>query len=159
MMKIRKATHEDILDIQQVAHITWHTTYERTMRPDTRANILAEFYSEESLASSLNNDKTILLVAELEGCIVGFAQALPHPCSGYEVTRIYILPSYQRQGIGAHLLAELSQALSGQCLWAIVEKDNQPALNFYQKHGFVQRRELQLPLFGETLPFVELTKQ
>ena len=103
MIQVRKATREDILGIQQVAHVTWHYTYEHIMRPDTRALVLAEFYSEESLACSLERKEIAFLVAEEAGRIIGFAQALPRPQSGYEVTRTYILPQYQRKGVGTQL--------------------------------------------------------
>lgn len=159
MTQVRKATRKDILGIQQVAHVTWHDTYEHIMRPDTRAHVLAEFYSEESLALSLERQEAVFLVAEEQGRIVGFVQALPRPHSGYEITRTYILPQYQRQGVGSKLHSELVKQLPDQSLWAIVHRDNHAAIAFYHTHGFEQQRQLELPLFSETLTFVELAKQ
>lgn len=159
MIQVRKATSEDILGIQQVAHVTWHDTYEHIMRPDTRAHVLAEFYSEESLERSLARQETVFLVAEEQGRIIGFAQALPRPHSGYEITRTYILPKYQRKGVGSKLQAELGNQLPDQTLWVFVLQNNHGALAFYQSHGFKPQREVELPLFGETLFFVELVKQ
>ena len=158
MIQVRKATREDILGIQQVAHVTWHYTYEHIMRPDTRALVLAEFYSEESLACSLEHKEIAFLVAEEAGRIIGFAQALPRPQSGYEVTRTYILPQYQRKGVGTQLTAELAKSLPGQTLWVFVERENQGALAFYRTQGFKQQRELELPIYSETLPFIELSR-
>ena len=158
MIQVRKAKSEDVLGIQQVAHVTWHDTYEHIMRPDTRAHVLAEFYSEESLACSLERDETAFLVAEEQGRIIGFAQALPRPHSGYEVTRTYILPQYQRKGVGTQLNAELANNLPGQTLWVFVERDNHGALAFYRAQGFEQQRELELPIYSETLPFVEMAR-
>jgi len=159
LIQVRKATINDILGIQQVAHITWHSAYERIMRPDTRAQVLAEFYNEESLKRSLERKETLFLVAEEQDRIVGFVQALPRPLSGYEITRIYILPQWQRIGVGSQLYAALAEQLPDQTLWSIVQRDNQAAIAFFQKHGFVQQRQLELPLFGENLTFVELAKQ
>lgn len=156
-MKIRRATLEDIWGIQQVAHEAWHVTYEHSMRPDTRANYLAEFYSEESLARSLVRDDVVLLVVEKQDEIIGFVQALP--CvTDYEISRIYILPQYQGQGIGTQLLARLAVALPERHLWVIVEKHNRVALNFFQGQGFTVTRQLDLPIYGETVSFVELKR-
>ncbi len=159
MIQVRKATDNDVLGIQQVAHVTWHDTYEHTMRPDTRAQVLVEFYSEESLAHSLERQEAVFLVAEEQGHIIGFAQALPRPHSGYEITRTYILPQYQRKGVGSKLQAELVKQLPGQNLWVFVERNNQGAIAFYRSHGFEPQREVELPVFGETLVFVEMLKQ
>jgi ribosomal protein S18 acetylase RimI-like enzyme len=159
LIQVRKATINDIIGIQQVAHLTWHSAYEHTMRPDTRAQILAEFYNEQSLARSLEREEALFLVAEEQDRIIGFVQALPRPCSGYEITRIYILPQWQQKGVGSQLYAALVEHLPNQALSAIVQRDHQAAIAFFKKHGFVQQRELELPVFGETLTFVELARQ
>lgn len=158
MIQVRKATNDDIVGIQQVAHVTWHDTYEHTMRPDTRAHFLVEFYSEESLAHSLQRQDAVFLVAEKEGQIIGFVQALPRPHLGYEITRAYVLPKYQHQGVGSQLHTELVSQLPDQSLWAIVQRDNYVAIAFYRKHGFEQQRELELPIYGETPNFIEFAK-
>lgn len=158
-MNIRKATKNDILGIQQVAEVGWHSAYEGIVRPDTRANILAEFYSEESLTHSLQRNDAVFLVAEEDGAVVGFTQALPRPASGgYELTRLYILPDYQRRGIGRQFLQSMEQLLAGQSIWVMVEKNNQSAVDFCQAMGFRRQREVQLPVFAENLPFVEMRK-
>lgn len=159
LIQVRNATTNDILSIQQVAHVTWHHAYEHSMRPDTRAQVLAEFYSEESLARSLERKGAVFLVAEEQDRIIGFLQALPRPRSGYEITRIYVLPQWQRKGVGSQLYAALAEQLPTQPLWTLVQRDDQAAIAFFKKHGFGQQRELELPVFGETLPFVELARQ
>lgn len=159
MIKIRRAVAQDIAGVRQVAAIAWHHTYEKTMLPATRDQVLAGFYSQEGLIKSLQNPEIVLLVAEHDGAIVGFSQALPRPQSGYEVNRTYILPQYQRQGIGKQLFKGLASELPGEMFWVIIEKHNQAAISFYQGLGFKLQREFPLPLFGETLPFVEMSYQ
>lgn len=100
MFTVRKAKEKDILGIQQVAHVAWHHTYEHTMRPDTRSQILTEFYGEKVLNATLMRPEVATFVAKAAGRVVGFVQALPHPVRGYEINRFYILPKYQKQGIG-----------------------------------------------------------
>ncbi len=159
-MIIRPATANDVQGIQHVAHVAWHVTYEGIIRPETRANILSEFYSEESLLRSLQRNGAVFFAAVEGQRVIGFAQVLPRPrtTGDYELTRIYVLPDCQRKGVGSQLLAAVEAALPDQHLWVIVERDNKGALEFYRSKGFTKRRELELPVFGENLPFVEMNK-
>lgn len=160
LMIIRPATENDVQGIQHVAHVAWHVTYEGIIRPETRANILSEFYSEESLLRSLQRSGAVFFVAVEGERVVGFAQVLPRPrmVADYELTRIYVLPDWQRKGVGSKLLEAVEAALPDQRLWVIVERDNKGAVEFYEAKGFTRQRDLELPLFGENLPFVELSK-
>lgn len=158
-MQIRKATNTDIPGIQQVAEIGWHAAYKGILRTETIENVLGEFYSEESLVHSLERHATVFLVAEADEQVVGFIQALPRPGSNdYELTRLYILPDYQRQGVGRGLLQSVEQQLSGQKIWVLVERDNHAAIAFFQAMNFKPNRAVELPVFGENLPFMEMRK-
>ncbi len=158
-MQIRKATNTDIPGIQQVAEHGWHAAYTGILRTETIENVLGEFYSEESLVHSLEHHATVFLVALADEQIVGFIQALPRPGStDYELTRLYVLPAYQRQGIGRDLLQAVLQQLGDQKVWVLVERDNHAAIAFFQAMHFKSNRAVELPVFGENLPFVEMRK-
>ena len=76
-----------------------------------------------------------VLVAEVEGSVVGYASF-----EGNQLSNLYVLPAYQRRGIGSELLAEaLREMPPGVELW--VFKDNYDAIRFYQRHGFSTVRE------------------
>jgi len=78
------------------------------------------------------------LVAERDGRIVGFLHydsEGPEP----ELHRIYVEPSQKRRGIGSALLQELHRRLaSGDSYILMVVAANQPAVAFYERHGFVE---------------------
>ncbi len=158
-MQIRRATNRDIPGIQQVAEASWRSAYDGVLRPETVESVLAEFYSEDSLLHSLKHQAVVFLLAEVNGQVVGFVQALPKPGKNdYELTRLYILPDHQRQGIGRKLEQAVEQSLEDRRLWVLVEQDNQGAIAFFKSLGFVGHRTLELPLFGETPLFVEMSK-
>ncbi|MGI6358589.1 MAG: GNAT family N-acetyltransferase [Bacillota bacterium] len=158
-MHIRRASKSDIQGIQRVAEVTWRSAYDGVLRPDTVDNVLAEFYSEDSLKHSLEHPAVVFLVAEDNEQVVGFIQALPRPGkTDYELTRLYILPEYQRRGIGRQLQLNVEQQLDGRRLWVLVEQDIRGAIAFFHALGFTGQRTLELPIFGETLPFLEMSK-
>jgi len=69
-------------------------------------------------------------VAEEKKTIVGFIAF-----DADWINHLYIAPSFQGQGIGKQLLSIPKMTASGLRLW--VFESNEPAIEFYQKQGFV----------------------
>jgi len=72
---------------------------------------------------------------EEEGQLVGVIGFQPVA----DVTLIrhaYVLPNYQRKGIGTRLLAHLKQMTKTKCLLVGTWADASWAIDFYRKHGF-----------------------
>jgi len=159
-MVIRKANGVDIPAVQAVARIAWEHTYQDIMKPVTRSRFLDEFYSYDALAKALEVKQGGIWVAEHAGRVIGFIQVVPMlDKSGLELTRLYVLPEYQRQGVGQALLEIVEAEFLSVKWWALVEKDDDRAVAFYKKNGFAKRRELILNLFGEDLGFIEFHKE
>ncbi|MDP3488400.1 MAG: GNAT family N-acetyltransferase [Bacillota bacterium] len=153
---IRKAQAADIPAVQTVARVAWEHTYKDIMKPATRSYFLDEFYNYDALAKALSVQPGGIWVAEQEGKIVGFIQVVPMlDRSGLELSRLYVLPEYQRQGVGQSLLHLVAAEYSASSWWALVERDDSSAVDFYRKNGFEQRRDLILNIFGEDLNFLE----
>ena len=71
-----------------------------------------------------------VIVAELDGEIVGYASF-----SGASLSNMYVMPAYQRRGVGTALLeAVFRQVPLGVELW--VFEDNVDAIRFYERSGF-----------------------
>ncbi|MBS3873280.1 MAG: GNAT family N-acetyltransferase [Firmicutes bacterium] len=157
---IRKGTKADIPAIQAVARVAWEYTYKDIMRPETRSHFLDQFYSYEALAKALELKPGGLWVATVGLQVVGFVQVVPMiDKSGLEVTRLYVLPECQRQGVGKMLLSTVMVAYPETKWWALVERDDHMAVAFYAKHLFSRRRDLVLNIMGEDLAFVEFFRQ
>jgi len=72
---------------------------------------------------------------EEEGQLVGVMGF--QPVQGVTLIRhAYVLPNYQRKGIGARLLTHLKQITKTSCLLVGTWAGSNWAIDFYQKHGF-----------------------
>jgi len=153
---IRLAEMSDIPSIQMVAHVAWEHTYREIMRPKTRSLFLDEFYNYEALSKALAVRPGGVWVAAEENLVVGFVQVVPMlDGTGLEITKLYVLPNYQRQGVGKLLLSAALESYPKTKWWALVERDDDKAVQFYRQQGFRKQRDLPLNLFGEELAFVE----
>lgn len=139
---VREATEQDIPGIIQCAAETWHDTYEDILGPRTIAAELAEYYNQQAIANHLKRPNSTFLVAEYKSQIIGFAQAYDHGPL-VELARLYVLPHYQRKGVGSALLRKAAEFVpAGKKLSLNVHRDNDKARNFYEKHGFRNKKGL-----------------
>lgn len=133
---IRKMTKKDIVKVQDVAKKSWSATYEGIIPPEIQTNFLNAAYSDDMMEHRLKN--SLLLVAEVEDTVIGFANYSPVNNKGEaELGAIYIYPEYQGMGIGTGLLQEGIKALSGvKAIYLDVEKENKIGKIFYEAKGF-----------------------
>lgn len=69
--------------------------------------------------------------------LVGFAMGEPHVADGYAwIATLGIHPDFQRQGLGARLLADVEARLTTPLLKLTVRESNVPAIQLYEKAGY-----------------------
>ncbi len=69
--------------------------------------------------------------------LVGFAVGEPHPDQGYAwIATLGIHPDFQRQGLGARLLAAVESGLTPPLLKLTVRRSNLAAIRLYEKVGY-----------------------
>jgi putative acetyltransferase len=89
-------------------------------------------------------------LAESEGQAVGFIDVVAG-----EVLAVYVLPGFEKQGIGSFLLAAaLQKAGAGDRPVRVVASHN--AVPFYAKHGFQPVKEVKHARNGVELPLTEM---
>ena len=98
------------------------------------------------IRENLAKKKHILLVARVEAGVVGFVSATYSSDFPLKVSQpfgrlnnLYVLPEYRRKGIGTRLVNECLKKMKDSSVKTIrlnVVKDNQPAINLYEKLGF-----------------------
>lgn len=138
--QIRPATFTDVEAIRAIAWATWTETYRGLMAPKTQATILERWYSPEAIEAALGQGDQVFLVAEEAGAPCGFLQMRLVGPAMAELSRIYILPTYQRAGLGDRLFHQGLELLRARhrvrAVELTVEAANGPAQAFYEKHGF-----------------------
>lgn len=162
-MILREAGLPDSADLAKIQVDTWRKTYQGIIPSDFLANMMyadAEKHWKERFSQSAGADWFILAAETISGNLAGFVAAGPErgqdrDYSG-EVYAIYVLPAYQRQGIGKKLFLESTARLlelgyPTLLVWVLEEN---PSRGFYANlRGEVVRRRM-VEIGGTLLPEV-----
>ena len=96
-------------------------------------------YSRAEMRAYLKLPGAECVIAESgPGKIAGFCLAAHEKGVGYLVT-MDVLEKYRRQGLGGGLLEEMEKRLAArgaQEMWLETATDNEPAIAFWNKHGY-----------------------
>lgn len=133
---IRAGTTKDIAAVQEIARISWTDTYADILPSDVKNTFLDMSYSNAMLQKRL--EKTILLVAEHENEVIGFANFTRVDEDGdAELIAMYLKPNFQRNGYGTQLLFDgLSRLAGGKQLFVYIDAENEKGRHFYEANGF-----------------------
>lgn len=130
----------DAAAIARVHVASWKTTY----RGIVQAEYLAAMdvgVREQRWREQFEAAQSLTFVAEAGPEVIGFISggALRETIAGYdaELYAIYLLESYQRQGVGKALVRELAKDLlaarhGGMVVWVLADN---PAVEFYKRLG------------------------
>ena len=155
---IRQATSDDAAAIARVQVASWQDTYRGIVPQEFLDSIGVGDWTERrfrELASP--GTGACSHVAEVGNEVVGWAYSGPNrdqdSIYAGELYAIYLLPEYQRRGIGLALTVSAAESLiesgiNSMLLWALAE--NWPARRFYETIGGKHIREQQITI-GNTL--------
>jgi ribosomal protein S18 acetylase RimI-like enzyme len=137
VITIRRAAIGDIPGIRSVLAVTWRDTYLSLLSESSIAKVTAEWHSPKVLEAEINRPSTFLGVAESSSHdIVGMVTTHSHE-DVLLIARLYVLPEFQRQGIGSALMEESYRAFpQAQQVQLDVEEQNLKGRAFYRKLGF-----------------------
>lgn len=140
MIKIKKASPEDLVIIRDLAKKIWPFAYGEILSVDQLEYMLDKFYSIESLTDQMNHLHHEFYLAILNDVPAGFisiGKSKEDP-SVFILHKIYVLPKLQGKSIGSSLLnfvIEKVKRQEGRSLQLNVNRYNK-ALHFYEKNGF-----------------------
>jgi ribosomal protein S18 acetylase RimI-like enzyme len=145
-LTLRPATTDDALCLSVLAMQVFLDTYAtQGIRLAIAREVLAG-YSEPVFTRALADPHTRLVVAEVAGHLVGFAQltlgashALAPGGPQSELLRLYVQEPFTGQQIGTRLLAaaeRLAAEAGSQVLWLTPWVHNHRALGFYARRGY-----------------------
>jgi ribosomal protein S18 acetylase RimI-like enzyme len=139
---IRDARAQDLEGMRQLLAETWHDTFDDILGHDEVVAITRRWHAIEALRQQLGAPGTSFLVAVRGETLVGHAAAQARQPPVLILSRLYVLPSCQRQGIGTALLnAAIRRHPSSTTLRLLVEAANTKGLSFYRRHGFAVHGE------------------
>jgi ribosomal protein S18 acetylase RimI-like enzyme len=133
-------------DLAKMHVASWRETYPGLVPPALLAALsVAARTAAWSRILGAQPRATTVLVAELDGTIVGFgacgaqrAEALKVKGYDGEISALYVLRAFQRRALGTRLLGAMAASLEasgfgGASLWVL--RDNGPARRFYERYG------------------------
>lgn len=156
---VRRARPEEALAIAHVHVASWRASY-RGIVPDALLDSLSAEGRLPRWQQTLDHAAagTGVWVAEAAGEIVGLASAGPERSGDRlyrgELYALYLLPAYQRRGLGRRLVGAVAAHLAEQgihtlLLWVLAA--NAPGRRFYEALGGVPLREQRFELGGATV--------
>lgn len=147
-INIRYATVADNSLLAGLGARTFHDTFSADNTSENMTDYLSASFSPEKQAAELSEPLSVFLIAEVEDAAVGYARLKenlpPTVINGLrpiELVRIYVRKDWIGHGVGATLMKTcLKEAERRACdtMWIGVWENNQRALRFYRKWGFVE---------------------
>ena len=159
-ISIRAALSDEASRLAEVHDRCWRATY-REMMP---AAVIERFTVARRAAMwqrmlNASVETRCAYVAEdtdagIVGCAWGGPEESSDPSYRSEISGIYLLPAYQRRGVGRALLQVVARCLLQQgypslLLWALTE--NHRARRFYEALGGALLREREVAMDGGTI--------
>jgi ribosomal protein S18 acetylase RimI-like enzyme len=138
MVSIERANVEDVTEIKQVLSETWRATYSSFLSQATINKVTSVWHSPDQLAVQIQNPRIFFGVARTDNsAIIGLTTMGQITDYTVVLSRLYVHPQHQRQGIGSQLLqASITAFPTTRTIRLEVEENNYSAYTFYRNHGF-----------------------
>ncbi len=126
-MKYVRATFNMVNEIQNILHTTIKAIYPNYY-PKEIVNFFCEHHSKQHILEGIaSGNMGVLVYKDLlvgTGCF-----------EGNHITGVYVLPSYQKQGCGSHIMNCLEKVIAEKYDIAILDS-SLPAANLYEDRGY-----------------------
>jgi diamine N-acetyltransferase len=145
---IRKLTPEDIHQLEKISRQTFAETFSAGNTEENMKKYLEEDLSTERLAAELGDPNSEFYFALLKSEVIGYlklnfgqSQTEIKDDRAVEIERIYVLKEFQGKKLGQLLYDKainIATEKNADYVWLGVWEENQRAINFYKKNGFVE---------------------
>jgi len=147
-MPIKKCTLEDSRELQEISVDTFNETFKDQNSPEQINTYLEREFNLQQLEKQLANRSSQFFFVYVNDEVAGYlkvntddAQSEKMGDESLEIERIYVKRKYQKHGLGKNLLnkaVEIAIEHKKKKIWLGVWEENEDAIAFYQKKGFVQ---------------------
>ena len=163
-VEIRQAQVEDASEIARINARCWRAAYTDIMRPDLLDKLVAEQGQVDRWQAIIRTTHMLrftYVVADdqrrLVGCATCGPERLKNPDYTGELYSLYLLPEYQRQGLGRALIGQaaarlLQEGMGSMLVWVLT--DNHAARRFYERLDGQWLQEGNFEAGGESLSAV-----
>jgi ribosomal protein S18 acetylase RimI-like enzyme len=150
---VRRAVASDSAALAAVAAATFPLACPPHTTDEAKAAFIATHLSPSNFDSYLADPVRDILIAEIEGEVVGYTMLVfaepsdPDVAAALtvrpsiELSKFYVLAGHHGQGIASALMTETiaaSQERGAAAVWLGVNEENARANRFYEKNGFVK---------------------
>lgn len=149
-ISIRQATTDDAKLLTELAYTTFWDAFAHHPKnaPDDLNHYMRQAFNLEQIAAELADDKSVFLIAEIEGKPAGYAKLIIESTEEgisadrpIELSRLYSHQEFLGKGVGQNLMdACFDHARSNghDVMWLGVWEYNPRAQAFYAKNGFCE---------------------
>ncbi|MDG5788969.1 GNAT family N-acetyltransferase [Evansella sp. AB-P1] len=147
-IKIKNCTLEDLQILQIVSVETFQDTFRNQNSPENMNAYIERAFNIKQLEKELSTVSSEFFFVYVNDEVAGYlkvntddAQSEKMGEESLEIERVYIKNNYQKQGLGKYLLnkaLELARERNKKKIWLGVWEENENAISFYKKMGFVQ---------------------
>lgn len=147
-MNIKKCTLEDSSELQEISVETFYETFKDQNSSEQINAYLEKAFDLSQLEKELANRFSQFFFVYFNHEVAGYlkintddAQSEEMGDESLEIERIYIIKKFQKHGLGMHLLnkaEEIAMERKKKKIWLGVWEENENAIAFYKKKGFVK---------------------
>ncbi len=147
-IEIKKVTLIEIEQLREISRLTFFETFAAVNTEENMRKYLDEGFSTEKLTPELNDPNTEFYFATLDNKVVGYlklnfglSQTELQDDKAVEIERIYVAKEFHGKKIGQLLYQKATQIAEQKnvdYVWLGVWEENERAIRFYQKNGFVR---------------------
>lgn len=145
---IRAISISDLPQLQKIGKTTFAETFTEHNTKEDLDKYLELSFSNEKLSSELNTPNSSFYFAEIEHNVVGYlkinfgaSQTELKDNEALEIERIYVLQAFHGKKLGQALYEKaisIAKEMKVKYVWLGVWEQNNKAIQFYKKNGFVQ---------------------
>lgn len=147
-INLKKCSLEDLGLLQDISIETFKDTFQNQNSPENMKAYLERAFNLNQLEKELSNTASEFYFIYADEEIAGYlkvnaddAQTERMGADSLEIERIYIRKTHRKQGLGKYLVQkaiEIAAKRNKKKIWLGVWEQNENAIAFYHKMGFVQ---------------------
>jgi ribosomal protein S18 acetylase RimI-like enzyme len=147
-IEIKRATINDLDGIQKIGRQTFYETFASVNTEENMSKYLDEGFSVSKLIAELSDENTKFYFATLDNKVIGYlkinfgqSQTELQDDKAVEIERIYVLKEFYGKAVGQLLYnkaLDIAREKNADYVWLGVWEQNQRAINFYRKNGFLE---------------------